>query len=310
MKTKLLIIVGMVVFALNSADAVYGLSEDVDPVIDNIDENNLQTPMTVTITNETEVLKESPTTLYEKTCPENMDWPEAPNRCDRRENYTRTELKDLYDEYYQYKGAEWMEMKKTEMDSVISKSSWLGEYPTLWTWLGHAQREIPFENINVYLYYFLHGQAPDVGWGWYAVNDEFEPIVTWYYVSPGAIMMISSIVIIGTITGMILGLKEIGLHPKRKIFAVTGFVLVFVGAAMYSVGFFEFTQSQIDQIGKERFSPAILHTMSIFLGIPIALAGIPVILHGIMQRFSITRTLLASLGLVISWAMFVVSRFD
>ena len=93
MKTRFFVITGMIVFTLNSVGAVYGLSEDVDPDIDNINENNLQMPMTVTITNKTEVLKESPAIPYEKTCPENTDWPEAPNQCDRRENYTRTRTK-------------------------------------------------------------------------------------------------------------------------------------------------------------------------------------------------------------------------
>ena len=87
------------------------------------------------------------------------------------------------------KGSQWMEVKKTEMDSVIASGLWNGESSELWYWLGHAQREIPFENINVYLYYFLNGQAPDVGWGWYAANDEFEPVITLYYASPGAIMI-------------------------------------------------------------------------------------------------------------------------
>lgn len=299
MKTRLLILIPVFIFTLSSISLVYGLNE-----------NNSQIPNLVTITNETQVLKESPIIPYEKKCPEDTDWPDAPNRCERRTDYTRTELKERYDEYYQYKGAEWMEMKKAEMDSVISRGSWIEGYPTLWTWLGNSQREIPFENINVYLYYFLNGQAPDVGWGWYSVNDEFEPVITLYYVSPGAIMIISSIVIIGTTTGMILSFKEIGLHPKRKIFAVIGFALVFVGATMYSVGLFEFIQSQITQMGGEIFSLEILYIMFAFFGIPISLAGIPVILHGVIQRFSIMMTVLMSLGVVIAYTMFIISRFD
>ena len=308
MKTRLLIIFAFFVFVLSGT--AYGLSEDIDPDINDINENNLQIPMTVTLTNKTEILKESPVTPYEKICPENADWPEAPNKCDMRENYTRTQLKDLYDEYYQYKGAQWMEMKKTEMDSVISKGSWIEGHYVLWIWLGHTQRELPFENINTYLYYFLNGQAPNVGWGWYAADDEFEPVITLYYVSPGAIMVIGSIIVIGMITGMILSFKKILLHPKRKTSSVIGFALIFVGVSMYSIGLFEFTQSQINQMGEEKFSPVILHAMSIFLGIPIALSGIPVILHGMIQRFSIMMTLLTSSGLAISWVMFIISRFD
>lgn len=310
MKTRLLIIVGMIVFALNNVGAVYGLSEDIDPGIDNINENNLQMPITVTITNETEILKESPVIPYEKTCPENVDWPEAPNRCDMRENYTRTQLKDLYDEYYQYKGAQWMEMKKTEMDSVIASGLWNGESSELWYWLGHAQREIPFENINVYLYYFLNGQAPDAGWGWYSVNDEFEPVITLYYFSPGAIMIISSSIIVGAIICVFLSFKRLFLRLKRKTFAVIGFALVIAGVSMYSVGIFEIIQSQMNQSDGEKFPQYILHVMSIFLGIPIALAGIPVILYGVIRRFSIKLTLLASSGLIVSWVMFIISRFD
>ena len=227
-----------------------------------------------------------------------------------RENYTRTQLNDLYDEYYPYKGAQWMEMKKTEMNSVISKGSWIEGHYALSVWLGHTQRELPFENINTYLYYFLNGQAPGVGWGWYAADDEFEPVITLYYVSPGAIMIIGSFIIVGTITGTFLSFTKILLHPKRKTSSVIGFALIFVGVSMYSVGLFELIQSQINQIGEEKFSPVILHAMSIFLGIPIALAGIPVVLHGMMQRFSIMMTLLTSSGLAISWVMFIISRFD
>ena len=203
-----------------------------------------------------------------------------------------------------------MEMKKAEMDSVISKGSWIEGHYALSVWLGHTQHELPFENINTYLYYFLNGQAPGVGWGWYAADDEFEPTITLYHVSPGAIMIIGSSIIVGTITGAFLSFKKILLHPKRKTSAVIGFALIIVGVSMYSIGLFELIQSQINQIGEGKFSPAILHTMSIFLGIPIALAGIPVILHGMIQRFSIMVTLLTSSGLAISWVMFVISRFD
>ena len=303
MKNNLLIILPLFfIFATSSIDLVYGLNE-----------NNSKIPNTVTITNETKTLKESPIITYEKRCPENTDWPEAPNHCDRQTNYTRTELKDLYAGYYQYKGAEWMEMKKAEMDSVILSGSWnewMREYPALWMWLGHAQREIPSDNINVYLYYFLNGQAPDVGWGWYSVNDEFEPIITLYYISPGAIMIISSVITIGAANGVFLSFKKILLHPKRKRLASIGFALVFVGASMYSVGLFGFIQSQINQMDEQVFLPEILYVMFIFFGIPISLAGIPVILHGFIQRFSIIMTLLTSLGVIIAWTMFIISRFD
>ena len=296
------------IFTLGSVSVIYGLNENINPDIDDIDENNSQRPMIITLTNATRIVEED--ISYNRICPENTDWPDAPNRCDMRTNYTRTELKDLYDEYYQYKGATWMEMKKTEMDSVISRGSWIGGYPALWTWLGHTQREIPFENINVYLYYSLNGQAPDMGGGRYAVNDEFEPVITLYYISPGVIMIISSAVIVGTATGAFLSFKRIILHPKRKIFAVIGFALIFVGTTMYSTGLFEFTQSQINQLGKEFIPPEISYTMLILFGIPISLAGIPVILHGLIQRFSIRPILLTSLGLVIAWVTFVGSRFD
>ena len=307
MKTRFLIVVVFFIFTLGSVSIVYGLNENINPDINDIDENKSR-PAMITLTNATGVVEED--ISYNRICPENTDWHEAPNQCDRRENYTRTQLKDLYDGYYQYKGSQWMEMKKAEMDSVISKGSWMEGHYALSVWLGHTQRELPFENINVYLYYFLNGQAPDIGGGLYAVNDEFEPVITLYYASPGAIVIIGLTVIIGTATGAFLSFKKILLHPKRKTLAVIGFALIFVGVSMYSIGLFELTQSQINQMGEEKFSPVILHTMSIFLGIPIALAGIPVILHGMMQRFSIMMTLLTSSGLVISWVMFIISRFD
>jgi len=238
---------------------------------------------------------------YNRICPVNTDWPDAPNRCDRRENYTRTELKNLYDEYYQYKGAEWMEMKKAEMDSVIASGLGRGDSNQLWHWLGHAQQKIPFENINVYLYYSLNGQAPHVGWSWYAVDNELEPVITLYYVSPGAVMIIGLIIITGAITGVIFSFKEIGLHPKRKTLAVIGFALILVGVTMFSTGIFGNIQSQINEIGEERNRSNFSYHMLIFFGIPIALVGIPVILHGLIQRFSIMITVLISLGLVLWW---------
>ena len=240
---------------------------------------------------------------YNRICPENTDWPDAPNRCDRRENYTRTELKNLYDEYYQYKGAEWMEMKKAEMDSVIASGLGWGDSSQLWHWLGHAQQKIPFENINVYLYYSLNGQAPHVGWSWYAVDNEFEPVITLYYVSPGAIMIISLIIITGAITGVIFSFKEIGLHPKRKTLAVIGFALISVGITMYSISIFGIIQSQINQIGEELNLSNFSYHMLILFGIPIALVGIPVILHGLIQRFSIMIAVLMSLGMVFWWVL-------
>lgn len=247
---------------------------------------------------------------YSKQCPENTDWPDAPNRCDMRENYTRTELKNLYDDYYEYKGAEWMEMKKTEMDSVIASGSWIREYYELSVWLGHTQKELPFENINVYLYYALNGQAPGNGWGWYAVDNEFEPVITLYYLSPGAVMLITLIIILGAITGIIFSFKEIGLHPKRKTFAIIGFVLIIVGTTMYSLSIFEIIQNQINKMNGEEISSLMTFNLSILFAIPIALVGIPVTLHGLIQRFSVAMTSLISLGLVIGFIMFIFSRFD
>ena len=41
MKTRVLIITGMIVFTLSIVDTVYGLSEDINPEINNINENSL-----------------------------------------------------------------------------------------------------------------------------------------------------------------------------------------------------------------------------------------------------------------------------
>jgi len=84
--------------------------------------------------------------------------------------------------------------------------------------------------------------------------------------------------------------KKIGLHPKRKTLAVIGFALIFVGVTMYSIGIFGIIQIQINQIGEEFAPPKISYHMLILFGIPIALVGIPVILHGLIQRFSIMVT--------------------
>lgn len=58
------------------------------------------------------------------------------------------EMKKAWDGYYQYKGEEWMKMKKAEMDSAIRDG-------TLQEWI-----DLERSNRNAFYYYWINGKAP------------------------------------------------------------------------------------------------------------------------------------------------------
>lgn len=94
------------------------------------------------------------------SCLVNEDWTDAP--ClDTVTNgrYDQSEVNKWRD-YYQYKGTDWMDQKRTELKQAISED-------TLKEWISQS-----IQNRNVYSYYFFSGRAPDIG-EYRAGFDEF-----------------------------------------------------------------------------------------------------------------------------------------
>lgn len=97
-------------------------------------------------------------------CIQDQDWPDKP--CLDTPPYSEEYLKQVYPQYYEYKGSEWMEMKKAEMDQAIANG-------TLRQWVETSSAPDNFANNNVWRYYYLNDQAPDA----YAEAEVLEPIV-------------------------------------------------------------------------------------------------------------------------------------
>jgi hypothetical protein len=89
-------------------------------------------------------------------CIQDSDWPEKP--CLDTPPYSKDYLKAAWEGYYEYKGQAWMETKKAEMDQAIKNGS-LNE------WVEYRSAPDNFANYNVYFYYFLNDQAPDINDG-------------------------------------------------------------------------------------------------------------------------------------------------
>lgn len=135
------------------------------------------------------------------SCVHDNDWPEKP--CLDTPPYSDSQLKQIWDKYYQLKGSTWMEMKKTEMDNAI-KNGILKE------WSEYGKDSNDFANSNVWTYYHLYGQAPDMTpyYNGSITRNDLTPIITYYYISPGAIILI------GSATGLV---SIIGFFTYRKL---------------------------------------------------------------------------------------------
>jgi uncharacterized protein with von Willebrand factor type A (vWA) domain len=86
------------------------------------------------------------------SCIQDEDWPNKP--CLDTPPYSEEYRKQVWQQYYEYKGAEWMEAKKVEMDGAI-------ENGTLRQWVETRSSPTNFANHNVWYYYYLNGEAPD-----------------------------------------------------------------------------------------------------------------------------------------------------
>lgn len=84
-------------------------------------------------------------------CVRDEDWPDKP--CLDEPPYSEEYLRQIWQQYYEYKGKGWMEAKKVEMDMSIQNDS-------LKEWIDTRTSETNFANNNVWFYYYLNGQAP------------------------------------------------------------------------------------------------------------------------------------------------------
>jgi len=85
------------------------------------------------------------------TCVVNEDWEDAP--ClDTIANgrYDQNEV-NKWKDYYKFKGTEFMDQKRSEMEEAIKEDS-------LKQWVKTSA-----QNGNVYAYYYFSGRAPDIG---------------------------------------------------------------------------------------------------------------------------------------------------
>lgn len=93
-------------------------------------------------------------------CVENTDWPDAPCMDLVVNGSYPQDLVDRWAAYYDYKGAQFMESKKVEMDKAVKDDKLL-------EWV-----EKSLQNTNVWYYYHFSGKAPNP----YPQKVGFEPI--------------------------------------------------------------------------------------------------------------------------------------
>jgi hypothetical protein len=94
------------------------------------------------------------------SCIVNTDWPDAPCMDLIVGGRYPQDQVDKWAQYYDYKGAQFMESKKIQMDKVISEDR-------LMEWVNES-----IQNSNVWQYYYFSGQAPSP----YPQNFRFDPI--------------------------------------------------------------------------------------------------------------------------------------
>jgi len=87
-------------------------------------------------------------------CVLDQDWPAKP--C--YDTYpplplTMSEWQQLWNDYYEFKGKDWMEQKKLEMDGAIKSD-------TLTEWIESGYGSQNFTNYNVWFYYYVNDMSP------------------------------------------------------------------------------------------------------------------------------------------------------
>ena len=66
---------------------------------------------------------------------------------------SKSEWKSLWDAYFDFKGMQWMEQKKSELDEQVKAD-------TLKNWIESGSTEQNFTNYNVWFYYYVNNKAP------------------------------------------------------------------------------------------------------------------------------------------------------
>jgi hypothetical protein len=95
----------------------------------------------------------SPTLMFHQVfgkCIDNPDWPSAP--CYPPTDISIRKLRVDWNGYYDYKGKEWMEMKKIEIQYAIKNG-------TLENWIKEGP---PLAHSNVHYYFYINGEIPDI----------------------------------------------------------------------------------------------------------------------------------------------------
>lgn len=143
------------------------------------------------------------------SCIEDIDWAEKP--CLDTPPYSDSELKQFWEPYYQMKGKDWMEMKKAEMETSIKDG-------TLKEWVEYGSSSNNSANYNVWFYYHLYGQAPDLEpyYGGNVIKDDLKPIVSYYYTNPAGLALIGIVSGSIGIAGFFVGRKILSKNRKRE----------------------------------------------------------------------------------------------
>jgi hypothetical protein len=131
-------------------------------------------------------------------CIRENDWPEKP--CLDTPPYAKEDLKATWQRYYEYKGQDWMEMKKAEMDQAIRDR-------TLNEWVEYRSAPDNFANYNVYFYYFLNDEAPDINDFSNSFMNDRERAAYWFGLPLGWVLATVGIAVVGT-TAIIFVLKK------------------------------------------------------------------------------------------------------
>lgn len=96
-------------------------------------------------------------------CLANPDWYYSPCYAIPGFHVTKEQMQKDWSEYYQYKGSQWMAMKRAEMNSAITNG-------TLKEW---AQGSL--SNYDVWFYYYLNDKAPTYP-GSFIINQDQSPL--------------------------------------------------------------------------------------------------------------------------------------
>lgn len=140
------------------------------------------------------------------SCPHDDDWPEKP--CpDLIINGTVTyDEKIAWQEYYEIKGKQWMESKREEM-------VYADNHKILKEWYEYGRDQNNFANSNVWYYYNLHGQSPNIQQYYAGVVERnfLDPVITYYYISP----MVLGIAIASTSIGGVVIFRKIKQEKTR-----------------------------------------------------------------------------------------------